>query len=95
MTNLIEDLKAYFATGQWAGGIEDEYDNIDILEDEIVGTSRWEVIHRAVYKRGDEYAAVQYREPATEMQERDYSNVDIYQVTPVPYTVVRYDKVTR
>lgn len=74
--------------------VEDEIDNVEKVSDEYTGSGRWETYHTAVFKRGDEYVALDYSEPATEMQEgQDQSIAEFYSVEPYEVTVTKYRKV--
>lgn len=87
--SLLEDIKAYFGDkGKWPGSITGEIKGTVLVEDEIVDTSRWSIIHTAVYKRDEEYVGVDYHEPATESQNwEDWGAPDVYPVHPEVITV--------
>lgn len=68
----------------------------ELVSSEDHGDVRWGTVFINVYKRGDEYVAVQDVRPATEMQDwGDYGKPEIYPVTPRTETIVKtyYDKV--
>ena len=71
-------------------------EDVTVVEDSDTGAySRWSNVNRAVLRRGDEYVAVVYNEPATENQDwSDWSSdeVEVYAVTPVEVTTVEYRK---
>jgi hypothetical protein len=104
---LLQEITDWFAgTTKWPGGLEDDIDNITLVEDKIVDTGRWSVIHDAVYVRKlvhtvepeitylDEYVGVRYREPATEMQDwGDEGPPDIYALEPYEETVIKFRRV--
>lgn len=69
-------------------GVEDA----ELVENDIVDTSRWYVHHRAVLKRNDEYVAVDYRLGATELQDND-EEITLSVVKPVETVVTKYVKV--
>lgn len=73
--------------------VEDEIENIEKVEDEFTGDSRWSTFHRAVFKRGDEYVALDYERPATEYQEGGDFHHEFYLVEPYEVTVTKYRKV--
>lgn len=60
------------------------------IENEIIDTSRWEVHHRAVYEHEGRFWAVSYAAPATENQEWDSYDVQIYEVEPQERTITVY-----
>jgi len=97
--SLLDELKAVEPgyNGVTAYTVEDEVDNIDKVSDEYTGEGRWETYHTAVfYREGDAtpYVALDYAEPATEMQDgQDYGDPTIYEVRPVEVTVTKYQKV--
>jgi len=77
-------------------GFEEDYyyptSDVMVVLDEVIDTTRWAYIKRTVYKRGDEYVEATYREGATEMQDSQESDADVYSVTPVERTVIDYVK---
>lgn len=62
---------------------------------EVIDTSpRWGNRIQAVYRRGDEYVAIEDIEPATEMQDwGDYGDPEIYHCRPVEVTITKYERV--
>ena len=99
---LKTDIENWFdGTTRWPGDLPEEVDCV-LLEDEIVDTGRWSVIHEAVYLRksivgrnpltfSDEYVRVTYREPATEYQDwGDEGEPDIEEVEPVEITITKF-----
>jgi hypothetical protein len=105
--SLKEDIEKWFdGTTKWPGDLDgDGEGQVDcvMLSDEIVDTSRWAVIHEAVYLRktisgrdpltfSDEYVRVTYREPATENQDwGDEGPPDIEEVVPVEVTITKFE----
>lgn len=101
--SLKEDIVAWFdGTTKWPGDLTEDVDCV-LLDDEIVDTSRWAVIHEAVYLRktiagrepltfSDEYVRVTYKEPATEYQDwGDEGEPDIVEVVPVEVTITKFE----
>lgn len=103
--SLKEDIKNWFGgTTKWPGDLDapGEVDCV-LLSDEIIDTSRWAVIHEAVYLRktiaarepltfSDEYVRVRYKEPATEYQDwGDEGEPDIEEVVPVEVTITKFE----
>lgn len=86
------DLDCVFVDGEWVRG-----DTVtELVSEEDGDTARWGTWFTNVYKRGDEYVAVQDVRPATEMQDwGDYGDPEIFPVTPRTETIVKtfYDKV--
>lgn len=102
--SLKEEIVAWFGgTTKWPGDLHDEVDCV-LVDDEIVDTSRWAVIHQAIYQRktivgrdpltfSDEYVRVTYREPATEYQDwGDEGEPDVEEVVPKEVTVIEFVK---
>lgn len=98
--SLKEDIKAWFGdTTKWPGDLAGDLE-CAFVEDEIVDTSRWAVVHEAVYLRktiesydpltfSDEYVRVTYKEPATESQDWGGEGPpDVEEVVPVEVTTV-------
>lgn len=88
--NLIENenesLNAY--------EVEDIYDvDAEKVSDRFLDSGRWVEYHRAVFKRGDEYVALDYSLPATEYQEGSEGPSEAYAVEPYEVTVTKYRKV--
>lgn len=94
--SLLDECKTlepgYNGINAWT--VLDGLDNVSVVEDEYTGEGRWETYHRAVFKRGEEFVALEYSSPATEMQEgQDQSLAEFYEVRPVEVTVTKYEKV--
>lgn len=105
---LLDDVKAHYESESYPpDGPELDYVLVDdewvkgdteteLVSEEDHGDLRWGTSFINVYKRGDEYVAVQDVRPATEMQDwGDYGDPEIYVVTPRTevVTVTHYDKV--
>lgn len=105
--SLKEDIVKWFdGTTKWPGDLDapGEVDCV-LIGDEIVDTTRWAVIHEAVYMRktlanrvcdelifSDEYVRVRYKEPATEYQDwGDEGPPEIEEVVPVEVTVTKFE----
>lgn len=86
--SLIEELKAVPPgySGQTPYNIETHLD-VEIVSDEYKSSGRWSEHHTAVFKRGDEYVALDYQVPATEYQEGGDFDWEFYAVTPVKKVV--------
>jgi hypothetical protein len=72
-----------------------EVDNLELIEDEFVGTSRWTNNHRMILKHDDKYYAVDYQQGATEYQDVDMfddrdGTVEATEVEPVEVTTTVY-----
>lgn len=96
IVSLLDDMKAvepgYNGINAWT--ILDEVENVEQVDNEFVGDSRWENFYVAVFKRNNEYVALHYSEPATELQEgQDQSTAEVYPVEPYEVTVTKYRKV--
>lgn len=94
--SLIDDIKDWYKEESYppySGDIE----GVDRVSNEVIDSSpRWGNTIRVVFKREDEYVAVQDIEPATEMQDwGDYGEPDVYVVEPYEVTVVQYRRVAQ
>lgn len=105
--SLKEDIKNWFGdTTKWPGDLAgDDEGQVDcvLVSDEIIDTSRWAIIHEAVYLRktiagrepltfSDEYVRVRYKEPATEYQDwGDEGEPDVEEVVPVEVTITKFE----
>lgn len=65
--------------------------NVEELEDNIINTGRWETTWRVVFKRDDEYVAVEYNMGATEYQDAE-PNAVAYEVYPVQVVKTVYQR---
>jgi hypothetical protein len=86
------DLDYIQVDGKWVKGDTET----ELVSEKDHGKLRWGTTFVNVYKRGDEYVAVQDVRPATENQNwGDYGEPEIYPVTPRTETIVKtfYDKV--
>lgn len=101
--SLKQDIIDWFGgTTKWPGDLDEEVGAV-LINDEIVDTSRWSVVHEAVYLRktvstnspltfSDEYVRVTYREPATEYQDwGDEGAPDVVEVKPVEVTITKFE----
>lgn len=94
--SLLEECQAleggYSGITNWS--VLDEIENVEEIENEFTSDSRWENFYVAVFRRDDEYVALHYSVPATEMQEgQDQSVAEFYAVEPYEVTVTKYRKV--
>lgn len=67
--------------------------NIEVqeVEDNIVGHSRWAVDREVIYKIADEfYISVQWDSPATEMQEGQDTNCTVCEVRPIQRLITEF-----
>lgn len=69
---------------------------VEIIEDEIVETSRWSVHYRMVFKFEDKFYVTYYSRGATESQdespyEYDDDEIECQEVFPVTKTVTVYE----
>lgn len=103
--SLLEEVKAAVETlgnnpgysiAEVVDGMSQTLEETEVVEDKDTGGySRWSNINRAVLRRGDEYVAVEYNEPATENQDwSDWSadEVEVYAVVPRVVTTEEYVK---
>jgi hypothetical protein len=100
---LLSDMKAYY---EKLGRYDDPYGEVDCvpISDEITDTTRWSIVHEAIYLRKtghiqspkpltftDEYVRVTYQEPATEMQDwDDFDTPEVVEVEPVEVIKIEY-----
>ena len=93
---LLDEIIAAIAENptlnQWE--VEDEIENVETVDHEFLGSGRWTEQHRAVFKRGDEYVALNYEVASTEMQEGSEGESTAYAVEPVQVTVTKYERLT-
>lgn len=93
--SLLEDLQAvepgYNGMSTWH--VLDEGVDAEVVDEEYLDSGRWSEHHRAVFKRGNEYVAMEYEVPATEMQEGGDFDYEFYVVEPYEVTVTKYRKV--
>lgn len=99
--SLKSDLEEWFKK---VGHYEDPWGNVDcvLAEDEITDTTRWAIVHEAIYNRktianrepltfSDEFVRVTYSEPATELQDWDeLDEVECVEVEPVEIKKIVY-----
>lgn len=102
--SLLTDLRDHFDS---VGYYEEPHSNdleCVLVEDEVIDIGRWSIARRAVFHRktivgrepiefSDEYVAVEYDEPATELQDWDDFGVpEVYNVWPVEVSVTKFIK---
>jgi hypothetical protein len=67
-----------------------EYDKY-LISDEIIGSTRWGILHRAVFQRDDEFVGASYETGATEYQDDDgFDPPRLYEVEPYREVVFMY-----
>lgn len=74
----------------------DEVDGFEIIETEIVDTTRWSIIHSLVFKHDGKFYATSYSVGATENQdespfEYDPDEIECKEVFPVEKTIIVYE----
>jgi hypothetical protein len=74
----------------------DEMLDAEIVESKVIGTGRWSIRHRCVFKFGGKFYLTHYSRGATEMQdeqpyEYDEDMIECPEVVPVEKTVVVYE----
>lgn len=91
--SLLDDFKTLL-NDKNEGATPDDVDIDDafLVSDEYIESRRWYESWVAVFQRGDEYVALQYQVPATEMQEGGDFYSEVYTVRPVEVTVTKYEK---
>lgn len=95
--SLLDELKAvepgYNGVNAWV--VQDEGpEDAEMVSNEFNNSGRWSEHWTAVFKRGDEYVALDYEVPATEMQDGGDFHHEFYEVRPVEVTVTKYEKVS-
>lgn len=94
--SLLEELQAVEPgyNGVTPYIVQDESDvECELVSDEYMGSGRWSEHWTAVFKRDDEYVALDYEVPATEYQEGGDFEHEWYVVRPVEVTVTKYERV--
>lgn len=76
---------------------ESIYDSAATVLDEIVGTSRWSIKHRRVFRHEDKFYETLYSVGATECQDEspyqyDAATIECAEVWPVERTITVYEK---
>lgn len=76
----------------------DPPEDIQVIESELIDTTRWSEIHELVIKKDNKYYRTRYSIGATEAQdERPFENegplIEFDEVEPYEVTVVKYRKV--
>jgi hypothetical protein len=71
-------------------------DGFEVVEDDIIDTSRWSIIYSLVFKHDGKFYATSYSVGATEQQDEspfEYSpdEVECKEVFPVEKTVIVYE----
>lgn len=89
LTEFNEALRENFGLSP-----DDVFVNAELVSDEYVDSGRWTERWVAVFKRDDEYVALAYEVPSTEMQEDTDTYSAVYPVEPVEVTVTKYEKLT-
>lgn len=74
--------------------VSDYISGLGLVHDEYVESGRWTERWTSVFQREDEYVALDYEVPATEMQEDGDFYSMVYPVEPVQVTTTRYEKLT-
>lgn len=95
------DMKAALNGGDDYTTIQDVIEeelNGTIVREKMVGSSRWDNIHETIFTTSGKHWSIQWRSPATEMQEIDkYDRLDdvesLVEVEPYTRTVTDYRKV--
>ena len=69
----------------------------EVIEDEIIDTSRWSIIHRMVFKLDGKFYESSYLKGATEQQdeqpyEYDEDVIECDEVFPVEKTITVYER---
>lgn len=94
--SLIEDIQRWYDDESHPPDPLDLGDDVDLMSEETLGDLRWGTQFVNVYRKGDEFVAVEDVRPATEMQDwGDYGKPEIYPVAPRVEIVERvvYDRV--
>lgn len=91
---LKSEIK-YDTNGYWL--IEENdyiYDNkieVEEVYSDVIDQGRWSITKDAVFRIGGEYfISVVWDDPATEMQEGQDTNCEIYEVEPFEKTIIEY-----
>lgn len=77
--------------------IWDDYDgDIEVIEDDLIDTTRWSEVHNIIIKKDGRFYQDSYSVGATEMQDEEpyeYSEPNFTEVFPVEKTVIVYKAV--
>lgn len=101
MTFVEDIVNGFDGRNQWPQGVADDI-GAELIDDNFIDSARWSNINRAIFKRRNkddgtfdfEFAAVEYHEPATELQDwDDFPPPDVYKVEPVQVVTTRYNRV--
>lgn len=95
--SLLGEIQSYIknesdTASNWE--IVDLISDVDEVSNEHQGSGRWTEQWVSVFKRGDEYVALEYERPSTEMQEGSEGPSEAYAVEPVVISVTKYVKKT-
>lgn len=93
---LLEELQALLAENSTLRPyeVEDELEGVDTVSDEFQNSGRWVEHWTAVFQRGNELVALDYDQPATEMQEGSEGESEVYEVEAVKVITTRYVRKT-
>jgi hypothetical protein len=58
-----------------------------VVDEEVIGSSRWYDFVKSVLKLGDRYMAVEWNRGKTELQDDDFDDVEYYEVVPKEKTI--------
>lgn len=87
-TNDDSDYEEFMTFDTPDGWVPEEY---DVLEEEIVGTSRWGVIHEAIIRfKDNSYMQLNWQEGATEYQDGHPKSYSAEPVEPYDITITKY-----
>lgn len=104
MTFVEDIVNGFGGRNQWPQGVADDI-GAELIENKFIDSLRWSNVNRAIFKRitsdndlgiitAEEFAAVVYQEPATEMQDwDDFDAPEVYKVEPVEIVVTYYNRV--
>lgn len=93
--SLLDEFKSYLEEDEGLGPDDVKYGipNATQVSNKYRDSGRWSEHWTAVFKRDDEYVALDYEVPATEMQEGGDFYSEVYAVRPVEVTVTKYEKI--
>lgn len=90
--SLIDDIKSWYEEESYPPSGSEVA--AELVSEEYTDSMRWGTGFINVYKRNDEFVAVEDVEPATEEQEWGaYGDPEIYHVEPYEVTVTKYRKI--
>jgi hypothetical protein len=74
--------------------LNEEQDGSTIIEDKIIGTSRWSIKHEFIFKLKDKFYLTQYQVGATESRDElpwEYEDkIECIEVSPVEKIITTY-----